>query len=114
MNSPRALCLIFSIVFAVSSSLVDAADQGSEKKEVTILKTKDGLNFKVPPDWPVEERNGVVGPIPIEEYLAQKFASLEKRIRGVEQQTTSLELRVHLLEEEAKKKPLLQSGERTP
>ena len=76
------------------------------------MKTKDGLNFKVPPDWPIEERNGTVGPIPVEEYLAQKFSSLEKRIRGVEQQITSVELRVRLLEEGMKKQTRLQSQEK--
>ncbi len=106
----RTLLFILAFVMAAASTM-EAAD---EKKDVTIIKTKEGLNFKVPPDWPIEERNGVVGPIPVEEYLAQKFASLEKRIRGGEQQATSLELRVRLLEEETKKQSRLQSGERTP
>ena len=100
---------LISFAILVISSTVEATD---EKKDVTILKTKDGLNFKVPPDWPVEERDGIVGPIPIEEYLAQKFSSLEKRIRGVEQQATSLELRLRVLEEATKKQTRLQSGEK--
>lgn len=74
----------------------------------TVIKKKDGIRFSVPSDWPIEERNGAVGPIPIEEYLAKKFASLESRIRTLEQQISSFDLRLRVIEEE--KKPQRSGG----
>lgn len=67
------------------------------------VKTKNGLQFEVPEDWPIEERNGTVGPIPIEEYLAKKFNEVSTKLRTLEQQHSSLELRFRVLEEQSKK-----------
>ena len=39
-----------------------------------------GLQFNVPSDWPIEQRNGTLGPIPIEEYLTLKFDKIDARI----------------------------------
>lgn len=88
-----------------------AAD-GAQTPELE-TKTAKGLKFKVPPDWPIEERNGVVGPIPIEEYLARKFSSVEARLKTLEQQAGSLELKVRVLEEKLKQQTQtgLRSGE---
>jgi methyl-accepting chemotaxis protein len=45
-------------------------------EEEATVKTQKGLKFQVPEDWPIEERNGVVAPIPIEEYLDIKFKDI--------------------------------------
>ncbi len=89
------------------------AETPSSQASSTVVKKKDGLRFNVPPDWPVEERNGAVGPIPIEEYLGRKFSSLESRLRVLEQQVSAFELRLRVLEEDAKKSSRggLRSGE---
>ena len=112
------LCLLLALLLAefLSTGLAAAGgDEGSASTQSqTVIKKKDGLRFNVPSDWPVEERNGAVGPIPIEEYLAKKFASLESRLRVIEQQVNSYDLRLRVLEEAKKSsKPagLLRSGE---
>ena len=56
----------------------------AEEPYESVKKTQKGLHFDVPEDWPVEERNGVVAPIPIEEYLARKFSALDKRLAVLE------------------------------
>ena len=71
--------------------------------EGTVRKMKDGLRFQVPADWPIETRNGIVGPIPIEEYLGRKFKAMEGQLQLLGQQLSSIELRLRLLEEQAKK-----------
>jgi hypothetical protein len=100
-------CLMFlggAGIFAVEP----AAEQGTLE-----TKTAKGLKFKLPSDWPIEERNGVVGPIPIEEYLSRKFSAVESRIRALEQQASSLELKIRVLEEKIKQQQQtgLRSGE---
>jgi len=46
-------------------------------------KEVDGLRFTVPEDWPVEKRGGVVGPIPIEEYISMKFKNVQTEMDGI-------------------------------
>ena len=107
---PIMLCV--GLALALKSSAEEATQAASAQ---TVIKKKDGLRFNVPSDWPVEERNGAVGPIPIEEYLAKKFASLESRLRVLEQQVNSYDLRLRVLEESKKSsRPggTLRSGER--
>lgn len=91
------------VCVCVTSHGVEAAEAAGVVEAPTVVKKKDGLRFNVPSDWPVEERNGAVGPIPIEEYLARKFSSLESRLRLLEQQISSFDLRLRVMEEESKK-----------
>ncbi|MBI4313647.1 MAG: hypothetical protein HY594_02405 [Candidatus Omnitrophica bacterium] len=53
-------------------------------QEEMVIKEQKGLRFKLPADWPVEERSGAVGPIPTEEYLSRKFSALNSRLDSVE------------------------------
>jgi len=87
-----------SLMLVLASLAVLAADETPQEKK-TVTKTKDGLHFNVPPDWPIEERGGVVGPIPAEEYMARKFLGLDGRLKTLEQQVAGFDLRLRLLEE---------------
>ncbi len=81
----------------------------------TVVKTRQGLNFQLPEDWPLEKRGGTVGPVPIEEYLGVKFAKLESRLAKLEKQMTELQTRMGKLEGSSKQPAAkLQSGEAKP
>ena len=69
----------------------------------TTRKTEDRLNFQLPPDWPVEKRNGIMAPIPVEEYLAKKFKALDSRLEYIEQRFNAFDIRLRALEEQNKK-----------
>ncbi len=86
------------------------AAAGDKEKPATTVRTSDGLHFQVPPDWPIEKRNGAVGPIPVEEYLAKKFSAVENRLHLLEQQVGALDIKIRVLEEQAKKQSSLQSS----
>ena len=101
--------LAAAAVLALAARMPAAAESTSSEGTASVIKKKDGIRFNVPPDWPIEERNGAVGPIPIEEYLGKKFSALESRVRLLEQQVSALELRVRVAEEEAKR-PSRSSG----
>ena len=80
-----------------------AQAEDGKPEPATVKKTQENLNFQLPPDWPIERRGGMVGPIPVEEYLAMKFKMLEARLQTIEQKLSGLDLRVRVLEENAKK-----------
>jgi len=46
-------------------------------------KKNKGLNFQVPDDWPIEKRGGLLGPIPIDEYVVMKFNIANEEISAV-------------------------------
>ena len=71
-------------------------------EDVAVQKTAERLHFKLPPDWPIEKRGGVMAPIPIEEYLARKFKALEASAQVMEQHVNGLDVRLRVLEEEVK------------
>jgi len=98
------LLFVWAVGVGFSHLGVSQALAQERKEETTVVVTQDGLRFKLPPDWPVEKRGGVVAPIPIEEYLARKFSALEERLRRLEQQMIGLELKVRVMEEDLKRR----------
>ena len=90
------------------------AEEATEAEKATVRKTQEKLNFQLPPDWPIERRGGMVGPIPVEEYLGMKFKAFEARLQTIEQNLNGLDLRLRILEEQAKKSTAsLKSSEKT-
>ena len=113
MNRPMlrqtALALLFCLLPVGASLCLVLPAEGEEKKGVVTVETPEGLRFSLPPDWPVEKRNGVVGPIPLEEYLSRKFDGIEKRLKTLEEKISAIDLRMRVLEEESRKKAPLSS-----
>ena len=91
-----------ALVIGAGLPLACGEEEGSTEP-VTVRTSKDRLHFALPPDWPVEKRGGILAPIPIEEYLAKKFKTIETHLQGLEQRLGSLDLRLRVLEEELKK-----------
>lgn len=112
MNRPEMLVAVVA-AWCLGGWPAWAEDQAGERAEM-VLKTKEGLHFKVPPDWPIEKRDGVVAPIPIEEYMSRKFSAMDSRLRTLEQQVGAVDVRMRVLEEERKKQQGLRSGEASP
>ena len=54
------------------------------------VTTKEGLNFNIPEDMPIETRNGVTGPIPFEEYLYFKLKRLDERLAAIDKKIDGL------------------------
>ena len=113
-GTPAPIGLAMAAVAA--APILCAADGNKEATgPATVVKTHEGgLRFNLPPDWPVEKRDGVVGPIPIEEYLARKFSALESRLMALEQQLSGLDVRMRVLEQAVKSRPAAWSLEAAP
>ena len=90
-------------VCGIAGSALAADKPSSEDQSAAVVKHEDGLHFKVPADWPIEKRNGVLAPVPLEEYLAKKFGALERRVQQLEQELTAVDLRMRVMEERGKR-----------
>jgi len=76
------------------------ANSPAEPGEDLVTKEIKGFKFKVPADWPVEERGGTVAPIPTEEYLSKKFSAVTARFEAAEKRLTTLDTKQATLEQQ--------------
>jgi len=72
--------IVVGLVFVTSIGIVIMSDSLSYAQN---LKSKNGLNFDVPEDWPIEKRGGITAPIPIEEYITMKFKVTEEKFQMI-------------------------------
>jgi hypothetical protein len=80
---------------------VDAADKALTDDEV-VVRTEGAHHVLLPKDWPVEEREGRLAPIPIEGYLSMKFGQVAAMFDQIDQRLDALERRLQKLEEDHK------------
>lgn len=91
-------CFCFIGIFTLAQTV------GAQDQEAIIeTRTQQGLHFELPPDWPVEKRNGVLAPIPMEEYLSRKLKGIDGRIEAMEQLLNAMDLRLRVMEEKLRK-----------
>ena len=102
MRSASLIRASLAIAMLAAAPIAQAED-GAQADAVTVKKSQQNLNFQVPPDWPIERRGGIVGPIPVEEYLAMKFKALDGRLQTMEQKVNGMDLRLRVIEETLKK-----------
>lgn len=72
--------VIISTVFAAGVLMILTVDDLGYAENT---KSKSGLNFHVPEDWPIEKRGGILGPIPTEEYMVIKFTKVEEEFQAM-------------------------------
>ena len=81
-----------------------------KSEEDLMLKTKKGLHFTLPEDWPVEKKDGIVQPMSIYEYFSSKFKTVETEFAAVKQRLDAIE-RKGTSPDDEKKKMLKSAGE---
>ena len=64
-----------------------------------IVKTEGAHHLLLPKDWPVEQKDGRVAPIAIEEYLSLKFGQVKEKFNDTEQSLAALAQRITQLEQ---------------
>ncbi len=62
-----------------------------KKYRFETVTTKEGFRFSIPSDMPIERKDGLVTPIPFDEYLYIKFKMLEERIGKMEKHLDDME-----------------------
>ena len=100
---------------AAASGLSAASGANADSKEgATVQKSKDGLHFNLPPDWPLEKRGGVTAPIPIEEYLSKKFSAVNAQLQSLEQRVNGLDVKLRVVEEDLKQRRAAEAQQVAP
>lgn len=77
------------------------AEEAESDNYYKTVTTPEGLTFRVPEDMPIEKRNGIVAPVPFEEYIYGKFRKLDARVHKLEKTTANMEERLTALEKKA-------------
>ncbi len=78
----RLICFIALLsVPCIAFSADDKVEMPSDENEVRVSR---GLRFSVPKDWPMDERNGGISPVPTEEYMLMKFKKIDERLAALE------------------------------
>jgi hypothetical protein len=88
------LWVIFLAFFSTGVSYAaDTANSESNDKnfDYQTVTTKEGLNFRVPEDMPIQKKDGIVAPVPFDEYMYGKFKKMDARLERIEQQLASIE-----------------------
>ena len=80
---------------------VAAKDNPLTDDEV-VVRTEGAHRLLLPKDWPVEEQEGRLAPIPIEGYLNMKFSQVAAAFDQITQRLDALERRLQKLEEDHK------------
>lgn len=84
MSQVFLIAALFIFLFPVTLPAQEDNDDGEEFQYNTVVKVVDGLKFNVPEDRPIEKKDGVVMPMPIDKYVALKFSRLGKRLEKME------------------------------
>ena len=104
MRRPHSATVALAALLAAAGWARASAEDGMSADKPTVRKSQEQLHFQLPPDWPIEKRGGMVGPIPVEEYLAMKFKALDSRLQAMEQKLNGMDLRLRVIEENQKAK----------
>ena len=85
----------------------------SEEKEIraeadnfqySTKTTKEGLQYRVPEDMPIETRNGIQAPIPFDEYMYSKFKKIDTRLDAMDKKLDNIQKILLGLKKEDKQK----------
>ena len=83
-----------------STTKAESEDINFKYKTVT---TKEGLVFRVPEDMPLETRNGIMAPIPFDEYMYSKFKQVDTKLKDVNDKLDRIEKKIDSLQPEKPK-----------
>ncbi|MBI2094653.1 MAG: hypothetical protein HYT89_00615 [Candidatus Omnitrophica bacterium] len=80
----RVFLTVLAVCFSFAGSGLWAGENEEADYKVQTLKTKEGMQFRIPEDMPIETKGGVLAPASTEEYIYVKFKQLDKRLKTIE------------------------------
>ncbi len=93
----KSLLYIILLIFSLSVLLNAEEIQKEQKDEKSdadipyIVKTKEGLIFRVPEDMPIEKRGGIVAPVPFNEYVSRKLKLMNDDLNEIKVRLDKIE-----------------------
>ena len=99
MISTARKSLVFLLFLSASAGSLHAYDESEADKMAEEIKnggfetvtTKEGLKFDIPSDMPIERKDGLVRPVPFEEYLYVKFKKIEERVVSLDEKVKKMD-----------------------
>ncbi len=64
------------------------------------VRVEANHHLLLPQDWPIQQKDGQLGPVPVEAYLSMKFGQVRGKFEAGEGRVAALEERVRMLEAE--------------
>ena len=101
INYPKRLLMtaLLLVVFTIGSVWFNSPWQrNANAEDQNNVRSVKGLKFNVPEDWPIEERGGMLGPIPIEEYIAKKFNAIDSKFMEAEGKHINVKIKLDEIE----------------
>jgi len=84
--------------FLVAASCgAEGASDDARTYGKTVIKVVDGQRFQLPEDMPLQSKNNIIAPMPIEQYIAMKFERLEERLQRIEADVAALKKKDKML-----------------
>lgn len=99
------------LLVPISHSAESTTPEDDSNFKYKTITTKDGLNFRVPEDMPIQKKDGIVAPMPFDEYMYGKFKKIDMRLEHMETQLQNIE---KLLEEMKQSQPKVLKAGGTP
>lgn len=112
----KYLFFVFILFFSVPVlpihpvSAEETAEEQAKKKKPELLSvkyrtvtTRQGLVFRVPEDMPIEEKAGIVGPLPFDEYIYGKFEKVNSHLRRIEARLENMQKTLTLIDKNLQK-----------
>ena len=92
----------FVLLWTVLGAPAWAYDEAEAKRMSDEMKkyhfedvaTKEGLNFRIPADMPIESKNGLIQPISFDEYLYVKFKLIQERMVSLEKKVDEMKTKL--------------------
>ena len=78
--------MMFAVMLALPTVVFSTEETSKTDSTETEVRVSRGLRYSVPKDWPMDERNGGISPVPTEEYMLLKFKKIDERLAALEKQ----------------------------
>ncbi len=93
-------CALLALGMALSS--IAAAEDTTLSDDTVTVRTEGAHRLLLPNDWPVEQKDGLVNPVPVEQYLSMKFDQVASRLEEIMQRMAAIDQRLRSVEEAQK------------
>ena len=108
-NTAKILIAAFLLGWPCHAGAADDSERGKVEEDMKnygfkTVTTPDGLHFNVPEDMPIQKKDGIVAPLPFDEYLYYKFRKMEEKLSEMDKKLDALTDEVKKLAEAQKKK----------
>jgi len=99
LQSTQILALV--VLWTVFAPLASSEEATLSDDTVTV-RTEGAHRLLLPKDWPVEQKDGLLNPVPIEQYLSMKFSQVASRLEELIQRLDAMNQRLRSVEETQK------------